>query len=156
MADHYLEQISAAIKARLTGLPTTGARVSDDDDEIKESTDLPRIDIYVGEAPRQRKGTVGVGNGEQKIHCENDITVMLKLTVAANTNMRRQLRLIAKEVEAAWLPATARTLGNIARDTELVNIGEPQVVMSGETRIGQMTMQFQVRVRSFEGEPDLA
>jgi hypothetical protein len=157
MADHYLQQVSTAIKTLLTELATTGSRVNDDDDTIRETADLPCIDVAVGAASRRRIGTIGIGGGLQALEVENDITVILKITVQANATLRPVLRQIANEIESRWLATPAsRQLGGIARDCELVNIGEPFADMQADTRVGQMTMQFQVKVRSFEGKPDLS
>lgn len=156
MSDHFLQQINDAVKAKLTGLATTGANVFDDDDYARAATQLPCLRVRVGDVSRERKGTVNAGGGVQRIEAENAVVVTITAITQTATGLRAALWLMAKEIETRWLGTIAdRQLDGLVRDARLVAISEPHADTGADAPAGEIDLQFEVKCRAYEGAPDL-
>lgn len=156
MADHWRKQVRDALKTKLAAMVTVpAARVFTEDEYPREDGKFPGVNLTVGDTQRRRIGTVNVA-GEQRIEVENIAVVIVEIAVRQATGARDTLDQIAKEVEQAWLPTPVdRGLGVTGcRDAELVAFGDVLFDNDAEQLTALMRVQFQVKVRSWEGRPD--
>lgn len=154
MADHFADQIIAAVVTKLTGLTTTGSNVFAEDDYPREAAKLPCLNIYADQFERQRRGPAGSGRPET----ENLLIIVVQGVAREKNSARKKAWQIAKEVEAKWLGTTndERLVGLITKPIHSAQIVACEVsIDQGDRAIAVAEMQFQVKVLSFEGKPDL-
>jgi hypothetical protein len=145
MAEHVSEQIIAAVKVRLSGLPTTGARVFDSRVHPVQTEDVPCIKVDQGDESAEY----------ENVNVPEAIRTMELLVVACvkqNVAYRTEVNKIRKEVEAAI--GADLTLGGICHD---VQYNGCEIELSGEAEhpIAEATITFGVLYITDMRTPDV-
>ena len=159
MADHWQKQIRDALKTKLTVPPLlslVAANVFIEDEYPRESGKFPGVNIAFADTQRRRIGTVNLGAGVQGIEVENLAAIEVEIVVRQDTGCRDLLIQIAKEIEVRWLATPADKYLGVqgCRDSELINIRQPNFDVDSDVLTATQVVQFEVTVRSFEGRPD--
>jgi hypothetical protein len=159
MADHFLTQLVAAVKTKLTTpapLASIGSadKFFTEDDFPKEKSLGKWVNIYAAGFERQRRG-----NAPNGIEVMNLVNVRVQCVAAAKGSAREVVAEIAKEVEARWLEnaASERLVGIMAKPihgAQCVGI-EVRVDTDTDAAYAVAEMEFQAKVLTVEGRPDL-
>lgn len=158
--DHFAQQIVDALVVKLVGLPTTGANVFAQDDYPRDPAKLPCVNIYADKFERQTRGPGPMGRPA----VTNLAIIVIQGVARADvdqTSARRLAWRIAKEVEQTWLGTTPdeRLVGLLNPPIQRAEITACSVLVdtnSGDSAFAVAEMQFQVKVLSTEGHPDLS
>lgn len=144
MADHIRKQLRAAVKAAVTGLTTTGARVFDARVYPLQAAELPALVIYVSD--RVDPLTVDVPDLQRR-----DMDVRIEGYASAATNVHDTLDLIGKEVEIA-LSAALTVAG--ASVTLTYTGSDVDGSAEGDAPKGVIVMRFITDLYTAAGAPD--
>jgi hypothetical protein len=147
MPDHIRKQIRDAVKARLTGLPTTGTRVEIGRTRPLEARHDPLVLIYTRDENSQRDA---MGRPPKLMR---DVQLFVDGRVVTKTPPDDLLDQIALEVEVAL--AADKRLGGLAMDVLLVRT-QSDVQADGESHVGATRMEYRVRCRTPDNEPGTA
>lgn len=159
VGDHFSQQIVDALAVKLAGLTTTGSNVFTEDDFPRDEAKLPCLNIYADKFERQTRGP---GPAGRPAVTNLAIIVVQGAVRAATANSGRRLAWqIAKEVEQKWLGTTndERLVGLITPPIQRAEIVACSVSVdssSGDAPYAVADIQFQVKVLSTEGRPDLS
>lgn len=159
MADHWRDQLLAALKLKLTepALDSVApSNVYTEDECPRDASKSPCINLTVGPSQRKRIGNVNMGPNGIRVQVENVAVVMVEIVGVQDKGLRTLLGTVCKEIEARWLesPASISLDMKGLRDAELVAEPEAEFDRTGDTPVASQTQQYQVTVRSFEGRPD--
>lgn len=155
MAKHFIQQIVEGLQAKLAGLATTGANVFSEDDYPRDAAKLPCLNVYADKFERQTRGM----NPSGRPAVTNLGIIVVEGVVRSKGSGRKDAWQIAKEVEQKWLGTTPdeRLVGLVTpplQRAELVAC-TVRVDTDGDRAFAVAEMQFQVKVLSEEGRPDL-
>jgi len=157
MANHWMDQVEAAVVARLTTPPLASvpaANVLAAEEYPREDAKLPGINVDIGDAQARFIGTVNGPSG-QMIELEHVGVLTLDIVARGETGLKQTLRTIAKEIEQQLLAnPVAKRLG-LLRDLELIEFRNIQYDRDTEELTGVLTVQLQFTLRTYEGRPDL-
>ena len=143
---HVRQQIHNALKTAVTGLTTTGTRVTDDPaDPVLADASPSLLVLHREDVPNYGEAAEMAGA------CIVDRTLTANLQGYAST--LADLNLIAEQVEAALF--TDPTFGGLAVGTQL---GTQTIAFDtgGETAAGLIDMRFEITYRVAEGTPGTA
>ncbi len=147
MADHVRKQLRDAVKTRVTGLTTTGARVHGRRVHPlqKGTSKLPALRVYA-EGDDAQESTIHapqIVDRDVEIHVEG-------VAEAVGDTLDDTLDLISKEVETSL--GTALTIGS--KSVLLTYSGCTFRVEDGDTRAGVVDMTFRARLFNAANAPD--
>jgi hypothetical protein len=131
---HVRTQIREAMKAALTGLPTTGAKVFKSRDWPRNAEELPALLIYSG--PESSEPV----DFDEATDRDYDVVVEVALFAGAD-GIDDFMDQIAVEVENAV--QADQTFGGLAKSTTLTG-SEPDVNLDGEMPFGSLAMTYSV------------
>lgn len=142
---HARDSIQDALLAALTGLPTTGAHVIDDEAYPVGDGKLPCLQVLVGDEPQ-----IDESGGEAPT-LERQLELHVRGVVKDSINIRRALNAIIAEVEIAM--NAAGTLSGKVKD-----ISAPKSIRIGrdhslEKTVGIAEMNFIVTYYTRAGSP---
>jgi hypothetical protein len=150
MANHVRKQVRDAVKARLTGLATTGSRVYVNRVDPMAEAVTSELSIRGGPESIERQSL-----GQPNAYVRRAQTIVVTARARASAAVEDTLDQIAKEVEVALLAEQADlTLDGLVLDSTLVAIDEPRISGEGTDLVGELDMQFQVLLNAREGIPD--
>ena len=140
---HIRKQIRDAVKARLTGLPTTGPRVFPSLVYPLEDKELPAIRIYtIRDIP-----TVVAQGKPRKM--QRGVQVVVEGVVKVNQSIEDELDEIGVEVEAAL---SGQELRGLVKELTLEEATE-SLTMEGERQAGLLRMVFLAVLYIAENDP---
>lgn len=147
---HVRKQVRDAVIARVTGLATTASRVYASRVDPLEVGMVPGLIVRNGDELVER---VALGMPSPLVRRAQ--TVIVAPHVRATSAIDDALDQVAEEVEEALLGSVdGLTVGGLAVDVQLVNIGEPRISGDGDRLVAAMDMQFQILINAREGIPD--
>lgn len=147
MADHVRKQLRDAVVTRVTGLPTTGARVYAHRAYPLERAKLPALRVYTASE------TAEIVTIHAPMIQDRSIEVRVEgVEAAAETSLDDTLDQIAKEVETAL--STALTVGGAS--VTLTYTGcEIELSDDGDKPHGVVTLNFTARLFTASDAPDV-
>lgn len=144
---HLVDQIIGALRAKMLGLPSTGADVYDDLPRTLDETNLPGLVIEEGDDraqpitkfyPRLMQHTL-------------TLTVRVYVKAASPNATLRQVRL---EVEKAL--TADPNLGGLTTDVRMTGAQAPMKDFDSETAVAMLGITLEVDYRHMETTPDVA
>lgn len=147
MADHKAEQILAAVLAKVTGLTTTGSRVTRGRVYDLATADLPALGVFLGpDAPRSDGGSSSFR------YLDGDLTVVVEAYVkTASAQVDTQLNQIRKEVTIALQADVTQGLAFVLDTQE--GAADPTLDGSGDKPAGTLRMEWVLRYRRLRTDP---
>jgi hypothetical protein len=159
MADHFLTQLVAAVKTKLT-TPAPLASIGDaakfftQDDYPKDKALGKWVNIFADGFERQRRG-----NAPNGIEVLNIVNLKVQCVAAAKGTAREEVAEVAKQVEERWLAnaASERLVGIMAKPLHGAQCVAVNVRVDTDTDAAYAVaeMEFQAKVLTVEGRPDL-
>lgn len=150
MANHIRRQVREAFVTLLTGLATTGSRVTVNNDDPLDLNVSSALRINVGPESIEQRAT----NGDH-IETQRAMTFVVRALARGTTSVAvlNTLDDICQEVEEAALPGDAKYLGGLVRGMQIVGT---DTVVTGEAAewTGHVDMQFELLTSVREGAPD--
>jgi len=146
MADHRAEQILAVVATKLTGLATTGTKVTRGRVYDLPANKLPHLSIYRG-------GNLPADGADQNISVADWLLeVRVEVIVKATTTLDTLLAQIEKEVTVA-LKADRTQGASFVIDTIEQGSLEPDLDAGGDQPTATMVMGFLIKYRRSLGDP---
>lgn len=147
MANHLRQQIRDQIKTTLTGLTTTGNRVTDSRVYPIASNGTPALVIYTKE---EASMPLDMGTNTTRI-IDRSLTVSVEVYVKATANFDNTLDTICKEIEIAIYADP--TLNGLAKDCYL-EATSIEFNAEGEAPVAFATLDFLTNYMNLATTPD--
>ena len=152
MGTHIREQAMVAFLSAVTGLATTGSKVTRSRVHLVSQSELPHLSVYQGSEVPQFEDN---DNEAAVIHSYYRLQVLVEVTVEASSgSLETSLNQVSLEVADAINADVTLGLAGVL-DTFETGHARPEIIGEKEKRTGKMEMEYSVVYRRLRSDASL-